>query len=122
MQTNLQVINRHRRDIAKGHGLVSMLFQQLEQAAKDREELENLVEEETKGDENNQRRNKLMKAISLPTHAAVLRDLSTSLKISFHWSVRRLIWMSRNTKSRMKSGCVDWLVIADRDCQGRPVT
>lgn len=80
VQTNLQVISRHRRDIAKGHSLVSMLFQQLESAAQDREDLENLVEEETKGDENGVRRNKLMKAISLPTHAAVLRDLSTSLK------------------------------------------
>ena len=78
--TGAEVVRRHRRDIAKGHGLVSMFFQQLEQAAQDREELENLVEEETKGDENSVRRNKLMKAISLPTHAAVLRDLSTSLK------------------------------------------
>lgn len=78
--TGAEVVRRHRKDIAKGHGLVSMLFQQLESAAQDREDLENLVEEETKGDENGVRRNKLMKAISLPTHAAVLRDLSTSLK------------------------------------------
>lgn len=78
--TGADVVRRHRRDIAKGHGLVSMLFQQLESAAMSREDLENLVEEETKDDENGQRRNKLMKAVSLPTHAAVLRDLSTSLK------------------------------------------
>ncbi|WP_447593554.1 hypothetical protein [Aquipseudomonas campi] len=80
VQTNLQVINRHRRDIAKGHGLVSMLFQQLECAATSRDELEAFVEEETAGDENAVRRNKLMKAISLPTHAGVIRDLSTALK------------------------------------------
>lgn len=80
VQTNLQVISRHRRDIAKGHGLVHLLFKQLESAAQDREELENLIEEDTKEDDNAMRRNKLMKAISLPVHAAVLRDLSTSLK------------------------------------------
>lgn len=80
VQTNLQVIGRHRRDIAKGHGLVHLLFKQLESAAQDREDLENLIEEDTKEDDNAMRRNKLMKAISLPTHAAVLRDLSTSLK------------------------------------------
>lgn len=80
VQTNLQVINRHRRDIAKGHGLVSMLFQQLESAAQEREDLENLIEEETKDDDSSLRRNRMLKAISLPTHAGVLRDLSTALK------------------------------------------
>lgn len=80
VQTNLQVINRHRLDISKGHGLVGMLFRQLEDAAQSRADLENLIEEETKEDETGMRRSKLMKAISLPVHATVLRDLSTSLK------------------------------------------
>ncbi|MWK56913.1 hypothetical protein GO594_13080 [Pseudomonas otitidis] len=80
VQTNLQVINRHRRDIAKGHGLVNLLFRQLEQAASAREELEDEVIEETAGDTNCQRRNRMLKALSLPTHAGVLRDLSTALK------------------------------------------
>lgn len=80
VQTNLQVITRHRRDIAKGHGLVNLLFQQLEQAATTRDELEDAVIEETAGDENSQRRNRMLKALSLPTHAGVLRDLSTALK------------------------------------------
>lgn len=80
VQTNLQVINRHRRDIARGQGLVSMLFQQLESAAQEREDLENLIEEETKDDDSSLRRNRMLKAISLPTHAGVLRDLSTALK------------------------------------------
>lgn len=80
VQTNLQVITRHRRDIAKGHGLVNLLFQQLEQAATARDELEDAIIKETAGDENNQRRNRMLKALSLPTHAGVLRDLSTALK------------------------------------------
>lgn len=80
VQTNLQVIGRHRRDIAKGHSLVSMLFQQLEEAATHREEIEDAICEETKGDENSRRRNQMMKMVGLPTHAGVLRDLSTALK------------------------------------------
>lgn len=78
--TGAEVVRRHRRDIAKGHGLVSMLFQQLESAAQEREDLENLIEEETKDDDSSLRRNRMLKAISLPTHAGVLRDLSTALK------------------------------------------
>lgn len=78
--TGAEVVRRHRKDIARGHGLASMLFQQLEDAATNRDDLEEAVEEETKGDENNQRRNRMLKALSLPTHAAVLRDLSTCLK------------------------------------------
>ncbi|PIA74297.1 hypothetical protein CDR19_04335 [Ectopseudomonas toyotomiensis] len=80
VQTNLQVIGRHRRDIAKGHGLVAMLFQQLEEAATHREEIEDAICEETKGDENSRRRNQMLKLVGLPTHAGVLRDLSTALK------------------------------------------
>lgn len=78
--TGAEVVRRHRKDIAKGHGLASMLFEQLEYAAINRDDLENLVEEETKDDENNHRRNRMLKALSLPTHAAVLRDLSACLK------------------------------------------
>lgn len=80
VQTNLQVINRHRRDIAKGHDIVSMLFMQLEQAATCREEIENLICEETQEDDNSRRRSQMLKMVSLPSHAGVLRDLSTALK------------------------------------------
>lgn len=80
VQTNLQVINRHRRDIAKGHDIVSMLFMQLEQAATCRAEIEGLICEETDGDDNSRRRSQMLKLVSLPSHAGVLRDLSTALK------------------------------------------
>lgn len=78
--TGADVVRRHRRDIAKGHGLVSMLFQQLELAATSREEIEDAIHEETAGDENSRRRNQMLKLVGLPTHAGVLRDLSTALK------------------------------------------
>lgn len=80
VQTNLQVVGRHRRDIAHGQQLVSTLFHQLQEAAENRVELEDAIEDECQGDGNGQRRNRMLKAIALPTHAAVLRDLSTAIK------------------------------------------
>lgn len=80
VQTNLAVITRHRKDIAKGHGLVAMLMLQLEDAATHRDEIEDAIIEDTAGDLNTQRRNRMLKAISIPSHAGVLRDLSTAMK------------------------------------------
>lgn len=80
VQTNLQVIQRHRRDIAKGHGLVNLLFGQLQLAATHREEIEDAICEETKNDETTRRRSQMLKLVGLASHAGVLRDLSTALK------------------------------------------
>lgn len=78
--TGADVVRRHRRDIAKGHDLVNLMFGQLEQAASSRAEIEGLICEETDGDENGRRRSQMLKLVSLSTHAGVLRDLSTALK------------------------------------------
>lgn len=80
VQTNLAVIGRHRRDIGHGHRLVGLLFSQLEEAALHREEIEDEIERECVGDETTARRTRMLKAVSLPSHAGVIRDLSTALK------------------------------------------
>lgn len=78
--TGADVVRRHRRDIAKGHGLVNLLFGQLEQAATNREEIEDAICEETKNDDTTRRRTQMLKLVGLASHAGVLRDLSTALK------------------------------------------
>lgn len=78
--TGADVVRRHRRDISKGQDIVSMLFGQLEEAATNRAELEDAIEEETKNDETTRRRTQLMRLVSLASHAGVLRDLSTAMK------------------------------------------
>lgn len=78
--TGAEVVRRHRRDISKGQDIVSMLFGQLEDAASNRAELEEAIEEETKGDETSRRRTQLMRLVSLASHAGVLRDLSAAMK------------------------------------------
>lgn len=80
VQTNLAVITRHRRDIARGHEMVGLLLGQLMDVSGDRAGLEDAIDEETKEDETAHRRNRMLKAVSLPTHAGVLRDLSTAMK------------------------------------------
>ncbi len=83
VQTNLSVLFGHRGDIRKGRELVGLLSQQLDQAAKGRDELESEIIDDTKGDGEKpdlRRRNFMLKAVSLPSHAGVLRDLSTALK------------------------------------------
>lgn len=80
VQTNLAVIGRHRKDIGHGHRLVGMLFSQLEEAAQHRAEIEDEIERECSGDETSTRRTRMLKAVSLPVHAGVIRDLSTALK------------------------------------------
>lgn len=80
VQTNLAVIKRHRKDIGQGQEIVSLLMRQLIDTAVNRESIENDIEIETKDDDNGQRRYRMNKAVSLPSNAAVLRDLSTAMK------------------------------------------
>jgi hypothetical protein len=82
VQTNIQVITSHRKSIQHGRKVVDLLSRQLESAAEDREDLERqIVEEtETEGKADGKRRTTLLKAIALPAHAGVVRDLSTALK------------------------------------------
>ena len=78
--TVVEVVRSHRKGIAAGRNIVGMLMQQLTSAAENREVLEDIIEDETKEDTTTKRRTALMKAVSLPAHAATIRDLSTAMK------------------------------------------
>ena len=80
-QRGAGVIKMHRKDIGCGRAIVGVLFERLAEAAESRGELEEAVREATKGDASLTRYNALMKAISLPAHAAVLQQLSLALKL-----------------------------------------
>jgi hypothetical protein len=70
----------HRKDIEKHRGIVQLLAGQLDDVAQSREDIETTIEKETDGDKDTKRRNSMLKAVSLPTHAGVARDLSVALK------------------------------------------
>lgn len=80
VQTNIKVILDHRASIQNGRRLAELLFAQLDKAAGNREELEAEIENETKEDQGVRRRNFMLRAVSLPSHAGILRDLSIVLK------------------------------------------
>lgn len=82
VETNVRVIREHRKDVRNGRELVQLLSDQLRFAADNREKLQDDIYEDTKGDKKPdlKRRNAMMKSVALPSHAGVLRDLSTALK------------------------------------------
>lgn len=78
--TGVEVVREHRKDIRTGRSIIQMLFSELIDATNDRAEIEDAIDEECAGDENDQRRQKMLKAVALPTRAGVIRDLSTAMK------------------------------------------
>ncbi|MBX9914077.1 MAG: hypothetical protein K2Y25_09270 [Pseudomonadaceae bacterium] len=78
--TGAQVVRTHRKDIRSAADLVGLMLQQLTEAVIDRESIENTIEAETADDETGHRRAKMMRAVSLGGHAAIMRDLSTAAK------------------------------------------
>jgi Arc/MetJ family transcription regulator len=78
--TVVQVVRSHRSAITKGKDIVDTLMHQLLGAAGRREELEEIIEEETASDMSTQRRSMLMKAVSLSTHSTVAVNLANAAK------------------------------------------
>lgn len=76
----VQVVREHRVGIARGRGIVALLMEQLADVALTRPEIEATIEEETKDDEFPDRRNKMLKAVALPTHAGIIKDLTVAMK------------------------------------------
>lgn len=74
------VIECHRRDIKAGREVCTLLIGELYQATTRLEEIEQAIDEETAGDGNGQRRALMRRAVSLPSRAGVIRDLSGALK------------------------------------------
>jgi hypothetical protein len=71
------VLQRHRRDLSKAINMVSVLMTQLEDAALNRQ----AISEAIKGDDQPEgQRRRMLKAVSIPSHAATIRDLSTAMK------------------------------------------
>jgi len=76
----MQIVLDHRDHIKKHRAIVQVLAGQLDEFAKDRDAIEKTIIEETKDDTDKKRRNQMFKAVSLPSHAGVARDLSSVLR------------------------------------------
>lgn len=78
---NASVVECHRRDICSGRELAGMLLSELMDNTKNIETLENIVEQAADDEEWEAKRyNVVKRAISLPSRAATMRDLATTMK------------------------------------------
>jgi hypothetical protein len=75
----VMVVRSHRRDIAQARMLVRTLMSELMDTSRYGGQLEEAVLEETAADRNNQRRAAMLRAVSLPARATMIRDLSTAM-------------------------------------------
>ena len=78
--TVVQVVRSHRKRITKQTELVDLLTEQLTSVAENRADIEEAIYDETALDENGKRRATMMRAVSLPTHASTIVNLTNALK------------------------------------------
>jgi len=80
VQTNVELVRQHRGYLGRGNRIVEKLLAELDSGTDSNAEIVALIEEETAEDKNGQRRARMLAAVSLPTRAAVARELSQTLK------------------------------------------
>jgi len=79
-ETAVQVVQIHRRDVRHGRTICAALFAELQDTSNNRELIAECIDSETQDDLSPTRRNQMMKAISLPTRARAMLDLSAAMK------------------------------------------
>lgn len=79
-ETAVQVVQIHRRDVRHGRTICAALFAELQDTSANREIIAESIDSETQDDSSPTRRNQMMKAISLPTRARAMLDLSAAMK------------------------------------------
>lgn len=77
VQTNLAVVRGHRQHLSDGLLTIAVLREQLHDVTQCRDRI---IDQIMKEDVNHQRRAAMLKAVSLPSNAGVIRDLATALK------------------------------------------
>ena len=79
-ETAVQVVQIHRRDVRHGRLICARLFDELQDTTDNRDVIAESIDSETQDDLSPTRRNQMMKAISLPTRARAMLDLSAAMK------------------------------------------
>ena len=74
------VVRSHRRDIRKASNLANLLMDDLLTTIQQRESIEDAIEDETRDDGNGMRRANMLGAVSLPSNAKTLFQLSSAMK------------------------------------------
>lgn len=76
----VELVRQHRATLGRASRITEKLLAELGEATDHRDEIEDAIGQETAGDEGNARRDRMLKAVSLPGRAATARELSQVLK------------------------------------------
>jgi hypothetical protein len=79
-QIVLAMMREHSQSVMRARGVAALLMDDLEATIRNREEIEDDIEIECKGDENPLRKIRMKRAVSLAANTKVLADLSGALK------------------------------------------
>lgn len=117
--TNIEIVTSHRKDIKESRSLVQLFQSQLRNAATNRDEIEGAIIDDTKGPDGEnkpeiKRRNRMLKAVSLPAHAGVLKDLSVAQK--------NLIYLERQAYNLNESGEIEDVYVLQPAKVSKPAT
>lgn len=74
------LVRSHRKDIGAGRLIVGVLMQELQETVAKRDEVEEAIHDDTPHHTDSKRRALMMRAVSLPSRAATVRELSQTLK------------------------------------------
>jgi len=76
----VELVRQHQSSLGRANRIAETLMAELQRGCDRLDEIEEAIEEETGDDQNSNRRNAMLKAVSLPSRAATLRELSQTLK------------------------------------------
>lgn len=76
----VELVRQHRTTLGRANTIAAKLLDELESGTDDAENIEAEIELETEADRDPRRRERMLRAVSLPGRAATLRELSQSLK------------------------------------------
>jgi hypothetical protein len=79
VRRGVEVVRQHQSSLGRATGLVLRLLDELEESTARREDIDAAIEAETAGDKTTARRTMMQRAVSLPSRASSMRDLSTAL-------------------------------------------
>lgn len=80
VQTNVQLVREHRKDIGRNRYAVTKLIDELHDAIENIDDIEDDIIEETAGDKDGKRRARMLAAVALPSRAGVAATLASALK------------------------------------------
>jgi len=76
----VELVRQHQSSLGRANRIAETLMAELERGCDRLDEIEDAIAEETADDANANRRNAMLKAVSLPARAGTLRELSQALK------------------------------------------